>query len=137
MTKFESRTGKVNSTEEYVYQYLSNFDNFKDVIPQDEVKDFRSDEDSCSFTIDTIGQVGLRIVEKEPCKLIKISSDENTKYEFYFWIQIKQAAEKDTRVKLTIKANLNPMVKIIASRPLQMLLDKLIDRIETFDFNIQ
>lgn len=136
MIKFESRVGKVNSTEECVYQYLSNFDNFKDVIPQDKVKDFRSAENFCSFTIDTIGQVGLRIVEKEPCKLIKISSDENTKFEFYFWIQIKQAGEQDTRIKLTIKANLNPMVKIIASRPLQMFLDKFIDRIETFDFNV-
>jgi carbon monoxide dehydrogenase subunit G len=41
------------------------------------------------------------------------------------WIQLKQVAENDTRMKLTLRADLSPFIKPMASKPLQDVLDKI------------
>lgn len=134
MTTFESRIGKVESSDELVYNFLSDFNNFEIIIPQDKSLEFTSTEDTCSFTVAPIGKIGLKIIEREPYKLIKITGDENSKFEFFIWIQIKQVAENDTRIRVTLKADLNPLIKMMASKPLQQFVDSLIDRMENFEF---
>ena len=129
-SKFESRVGKVNANEDVIYNFISNFNNFKQFIPADKVQDFQSTEDSCQFSVPNMGKVGLKIIEKIPYNTIKITGDGMANQKFVFWVQLKQAAEKDTRVKLTIKADLNPMLKMMASKPIQNFLDKLIDALE-------
>jgi carbon monoxide dehydrogenase subunit G len=129
-TKFESRVGKVATSEEKAYTFLSNFNNFKQFIPADKLENYQSGEDHCRFTVQGVGEVGLRIIEKVPYKTIKVSGDGMANQQFYLWIQLKQLQETDTRVKLTLKADLNPMLKMMASKPIQLFLDKLIDAIE-------
>ena len=134
-TKIESKVGKLNGTSEKIYTFLSDFRNFSKLIPADKVKNWQADENSCSFDVDMIGKTGLKIVEKEPFTVIKITGVEGSKFDFFFWVQLKEA-ENETRIKLTIKANLNPMVKIMASKPLQKFLDTLIDQLEKVPFQI-
>ncbi len=90
MTKVESRTGKILSSETKVYRFLSDFNNFEKLLPADKIKNWESTENTCRFSIEGIGDVGLKIVEKGPYKLIKISGDKLANVEFNFWIQIKQ-----------------------------------------------
>jgi carbon monoxide dehydrogenase subunit G len=133
-TKIESRIGKVNANEDRIYNFISNFNNLKTFIPPDKVQDFQSSEDHCKFNVSGIGEVGLRIVEKEPFKMIKVSGDGMANQQFSLWIQLKQNTEHDTRIKLTIKADLNPMLRMMATKPLQNFLDKLMDAIEKMNF---
>ncbi len=134
MIKLESRIGKIHNTVEKIYNFLSDFNNFKDLIPEDKIKNWESSADSCRFTIDSIGEAGMQIVEKQPYGLIKVASKVNNKIEFNFWIQLKQTGEKDTRIKLTIKADVNPMLRMIVKKPLQTFLDSIIDRLEKLKF---
>jgi carbon monoxide dehydrogenase subunit G len=133
--KIESRIGKVVNNDDKVYQFISNFNNFKNFIPADKVSDFESTEDTCNFSVPGIGKAGLRIIEKDPNKLIKITNDETTPLQFNLWIQLKQVAEKDTRVKVTIKPEVNMMMQAVVKKPLKEFVDKLIDQIETFPFD--
>jgi len=134
MTKFESRTGKIQSSQETAYNFLSNFNNFEQFIPEDKAKDWKSDENKCSFSVNGIGGVGLEIMEREPNKLIKITGNGIAKVEFYMWIQLKELEKNDTRVRLTLKADLNPMMKMIASNPLNNFLELLVAKMENFSF---
>jgi carbon monoxide dehydrogenase subunit G len=133
-TKIESRVGIVNTNEDRVYAFISNFNNFKKFIPGDKVENFFSSEDQCKFNVAGIGEIVLRIVEKEPYKMIKITGEGMSNHQLFLWIQLKQVAEKDTRVKLTVKTDLNPMLRMMATKPLQNFLDKLIDAIEKIQF---
>ena len=133
-TKIESRTGIIKSPSSRVYAFMSNFNNFGLLIPKDKVKDWQSTEDHCSFTVDGIGKAGLRIIEKEPNALVKITGEEGSKLDFTFWIQLKEVSEMDTRIKLTIKADLNPMIKMMATKPLQNFVDTLVDQLEKIPF---
>jgi carbon monoxide dehydrogenase subunit G len=129
-TKFESRIGTILSSDEKIYNFLSNFNNFKSFIPSDKVEKFESSEDYCKFSVPGIGDVGLRIVNREPYKTIKVSGDGMANQKFFLWIQLKQITETDTKIKLTMQAGLNPMLKMMVSKPLQEFLNKLVDAME-------
>ena len=134
MTKFESRIGKIIHPQDKVYSFLSDFSNFQQFLPGDKVKNWQNDGDSCSFSVSGVGDVGLKIIEKNPSDLIKISGNGMANVEFNLWIQLKQLAEEDTRVKLTMKAELNPMLKMVASKPLKSFLELMVKYMEEFDY---
>lgn len=132
--KLESKIGKVIYSDEQVYNFLTDFNNFESLIPKDKITNWESDENSCSFSVNPIGKTGMKIVEKESCKLIKIVSLENAKYNFTFWLQLKKIDENNTGIKLTLQADLNPMIQMMAKKPLQEFLDKMIDQLVKYDF---
>jgi len=134
MSKYTSKIGKINKSDELIYNFLTDFNNLKAVIPQDKVKNFESTEDTCKFNIDGIGQAGLKIIEKEPNKLIKITSDGKSPFSFFFWIQLKpiENEEKTTAVRLTIDANLNPMMKMMVGKHLEKGIDAMLDQLVVF-----
>lgn len=134
MIKLESKIGKIINTEENTYNFLSDFNNFKELIPEDKIKNWESTEDSCSFTVEGVGGVSMQIVEKQPNGMIKVLSNVNNNIDFNFWIQLKQAGENDTRIKLTIKADINPMMQMIVKKPLQTFLDNLVEQLEKLEF---
>ena len=125
-----SRIGKIQTSQDKVYTLVSDFTNLGNFIPNDKVEDFVSDTDSCSFKIEKIGKFGMRIIEREPSKLVKIANDENVPFQFKMWIQLKMVSDSDTRVKVTLKADLNPMLKMVAKKPLTTFVDTLVDRLE-------
>ena len=134
MGKYTSKTGKINKSEELIYNFLTDFNNLKSVIPQDKVKDFEATQDTCKFNIEGVGQAGLKIIEKEPNKLIKITSDGKSPFSFFFWIQLKplENSEGSTALRLTIDANLNPMMKMMVGKHLQKGIDTMVDQLVVF-----
>lgn len=135
MTKFESRIGKLNTSGEKAFGFLSDFRNFSRFIPADKINEWEASAEQCKFTVEGVGKVGLKIIEKEPNKLVKITGDSTAGLEFFFWIQIKEIGKKDTRVKLTIKADLNPMMKLVAAKPLKSFVNLMVDKIEEYSFD--
>lgn len=135
MTKIESKIGVVKQPAEKIFNYISNFNNFSQLIPEDKVKDFESSNDTCRFKVEGIGQAGLRIIEKEPNKLIKISSDEETTFDLLLWIQIKEIEPGDSRLKITTEVNLNPMMATMVRKPLKNFIDTLIDQAEKINYD--
>lgn len=136
-TTFESKIGKLNGPSHAVYALLSDFRNFSALVPPDKIKNWIAEENTCSFSVDMLGETGLRIIEKQPYSLVKITGTEGSKFDFFFWIQLKEAGFNDTRIKLTIKSDMNPMVKMMAAKPLQNFLDSLIDQLEKIPFAFQ
>ncbi len=133
--KIESKIGKSTSSDEKIYLFITNFHNFKELLPADRVTAWEASEDRCSFNVDPLGRTGLMIVEKEPHKLIKMVSDpEFSSYQFNIWIQLKKVDDKDTRIKVTIEPLVNKMLLPMLKIPLQKLADGIINKIEGFEF---
>jgi carbon monoxide dehydrogenase subunit G len=126
--KIESRIGLIAENDEKIFAFLSNLNHIEPLIPKEKLTSWEFQEDSCRLGIPGLGEIGLRILQKEPFKLIKLGSGENSAYAFTIWIQLKQASEKETRVKLTLHAELNPFLQVMAKKPLQNFLDTLVDR---------
>ena len=132
--KLESKIGLIDSTDERIYNFLTDFNNFKHLIPEDKVENWESDENSCSFSINPIGETGVKIIEKEPYKLIKLTNLEESNFNFIFWVQLKPAGEFTTHIKLTLEVKLNQMLEMMAKKPLQEFLDKLVDQLSRYPF---
>lgn len=127
--KLESKVGRVNKTSKAVYNFLSDFENFSSLIPQDKISDWKVDGDVCTFSVAPVGEIGFKLVEKEPYKLVKLTNMEGTQYTFKFWAQIKELEENITAIKLTMDVDLNPMMQMMAKKPLKEFLDKLVDQL--------
>jgi len=130
LAHFESRVGNLNTDQEMIYKFLSDFSNFEKMVPADKVKDFSCTEDTCRFTIDKVGPIGFRIMEKEAPKMIKVTADGKTPFEFFLWIQLMSTGAGQSKIRLTIKAKLNAMMKMMVAKPLKKGLDKIIDQLE-------
>jgi carbon monoxide dehydrogenase subunit G len=122
MTTYESDIKTISSNEEVVFAILSDLNNLKNIQEKasvtDKLKDIQFDTDSCSFSVEGFGNVGFRIVEREPYKTIKLNS-EKSPIQISVWIQLKQVEENDTRMKLTLKAELPAMIKMMVDKKLK------------------
>lgn len=134
MSKIESKTGKIKYSDEHIFNFLSDFNNFEQVVPKDKVSDWTSTSDTCSFKVDGIGTAGMRIIEREPNKLIKITSEGSTPVNFFLWIQLKKIDEQDTKIKITVEPMVNPIMLGMVKKPLKSFVDSLIDQVEGFSF---
>lgn len=139
MTTIESTITKSPYSDEKIFSILSDLSNLervKDRLPQDKVKNMTFDKDSCSFEIAEapIGPISIRIIEREPNKTIKFGSDQSP-ITFNLWVQLKSVGENDTRMKLTIKADINMMIKMIIEKPLKEGLDKMAEMLASIPYN--
>ncbi|MDR1202357.1 MAG: SRPBCC family protein [Tannerellaceae bacterium] len=127
MTEFVSDVKVIPFNDDRIFDMLSdlsNLDKVRDRIPQEKLKDFTFDSDSCSFAVDPVGKITFQIIDREPNKTIKLTTIDSP-VPLHMWIQLKQVTENDTRMKLTVRADLNPFIKPMVSKPLQDALDKI------------
>ncbi len=122
MTTYESEIKTISSGEEVVFGLISDLNNLQllkdDPRVQEKLSDLTFDTDSCSFSVDMLGKIGFRIVEREPYKTVKMELYD-VPMQMNFWIQLKQVADNDTKMKLTLKAELPTMVKMMVDGKLK------------------
>lgn len=127
MAEFVSEVKTIPFNEDRIFNMLSDLSNLekvRDRIPEDKIKDFEFDQDTCSFSVSPVGKITFQIVEREPNKTIKFTTT-NSPVPLMMWIQLKQAEENDTRMKMTVRADLNPFIAPMVSKPLQEAIDKI------------
>ena len=136
MAEYISDIKTIPYSDQDIFSVLSDLrklDLIKDKIPQDKIKDFSYDQDSCTVTVDPIGKVRFVIIEREPNSTIKFEA-EQLPFKLNLWIQLKQSATEETKMKLTVKADINAFLKPMISKPLQNGLDKMADTLATIPY---
>ncbi len=133
--EIKSRVGTINYPAEQTFKFISNFENFKSFIPEGKIQDWQSTEDTCSFSVQGMASLKLKMIEKEPFSVVKIAEDGDSKYGFNFWVQLKEPQEGVTKFKLTLKAKLNPMMSMMVKKPLTEAIEKLVFALENANFN--
>lgn len=129
MVKVESSVKEIGRSVEEVFEYLSDMRNLEPHVPKDKLKDFSAETDSCSFKADMIGDMNIRIVEKDPGKTIKYSGDDKSSIPFSLWVQLKESQPGSTFMKLTLHAEVNMMMKMILEPVMKTGIDTIADRI--------
>ncbi len=135
MSKFESSIRQIDYPQQNVYNLLSDLSNvekIKDKVPADKIKDLTFDTDSISIN-SPMGAVKLRIVDREEPKCIKFET-EQSQLPFDFWIQILPVTDTTSKIKLTIKAELNPFIKGMVKKPLEQAIEKIADALQLIKY---
>ena len=136
MADFVSEVKMIPQNDERIFAMLSdlsNLERIKDRIPQDQIKDLEFDSDSCSFSVSPVGKITFRIVNREPNKTVKFETI-NSPLPLFLWIQLKQVGEMDTRMRLTARAELNPIIKPMVSKPLQEAVDRISETLASLPY---
>ena len=128
--KVESKVGRLYGNDQRIYALLSECSNLEQFKINEKVKNWEADRDFCRFTVEGAGDVTIRVVERHPNDLIKFSIVNAQAENIFLWIQLKNVSPGDTRIKLTTKLDVNPMLKMLISKPLKQGLDKIVDTLE-------
>ena len=139
---FESNIKQIPHKQESVFNTLSDLNNLqglkdkfeqvKDQIPadkreqMDKIKDLKFDSDSISISAPMVGEIKMRIIDREFPKAIKFET-ENSPVPFNFWIQLLPTSDISCKMKLTIKAELNMFIKGMVKKPLEEGIEKIAD----------
>ena len=128
--KEESRIGQLKVDHDRIYAFLSDCNNFQQFTANAKVQNWQADSDSCRFTLEDAGDVAFRIVDRRPGELLKFSIENAQAENIFLWVQLKNVRPGDTRVKLTAKLEVNPVVRMFISKPLKQGLDKIVETLE-------
>ena len=126
MEKYESKQQQIHHPAALIYPIISRLDLLSPAM-QDKVEEWQATQDSCSFKVKGM-KVGLRIAERVENKHVKIVADEGgVPIDFTFWIQLKEVAERDTRVRMVLHAELNMMMRMMIGGKIQSGLDQAVE----------
>ncbi len=139
---FESNIKQIPHKQESVFNTLSDLNNLqvlkdrfeqvKDQIPEDKrkemekLKDLRFDSDSITINAPMVGDLKMRIIERDFPKTRKVETV-TSHIPLNFWILIRATGEFSCKMKLTIKAELNMFIKGMVKKPLQEGIEKIAD----------
>ena len=136
MSKFESSIKQIAYPQQSVYNMLSdltNIERVKDKVPEDKLKDLTFDKDTISISVSPVGQISMRIVERDEPKTIKFAS-ENSPMSFNFWIQILPVSDTASKMKLTIDADIPFFAKGMVSGPVKEGIEKIAEALATIPY---
>ena len=145
-TKYVSDIKVICNNQEVIFNYLSNFENLSkyvnegllskmtEQIPQIKISNFESDTDSCRFQIAGMGLAEIRIINREPHKTIKISSSDGMPVGIVFWIQLLPVSAYETKLRLTLDADMSMMIKMMVNKKLEEGINKLADMLAALPY---
>jgi hypothetical protein len=127
MTRIESDKTLINKSRSETFLFLSNFNNYKSIMPE-QVTDWNSTENECSFTIKGMASLGMKIKEKKPGSEIIIVKNGKAPFDFELHCMIDEASENQNHcyLQLFFDADLNPFLKMMAEKPLKNFLNILV-----------
>ena len=127
MTTFTSKT-TINKTPADVYAFLADLNNHQQLMPEN-IYNWSSTTDEARFTIQNMAKLALKVSSRTENKEIVIVPSEDAPFPVELKWTLTDSGDGNTEALITISAELNMMMKMLASGPLQKLADHQTDRL--------
>jgi carbon monoxide dehydrogenase subunit G len=112
----------LNSTPEKVYSFLEDLNNHQQLMPEN-IYNWSSTKEEASFTIQNMAKLAIKISSKTPNSEIVAIPTEKPPFDVELKWTITSNENGSTTATHLISADLNMMMKMLASGPLQKLAD--------------
>ena len=136
-SKYESKITSAPCSAQQIYRVLSNLQNLervKDLIPKDKIQEMEIEPDRVRMKVDGLAQmITIAIVDRIENDTVKFGA-EGIPMDANFWIQMKEVSPTDTRLKLTVKADIPFMFKFMIEKKLQTGLDQAAEMLAQFPY---
>ena len=100
---------------------------------QQKLQDMEFDADSVRLSAPPLGNICLRIIERDIPKCVKFEA-EGIPMAMNLWIQLLPQGNQACKMKITLRAELNMLIKGMVSKPLQQGVDRLADMLSTLPY---
>jgi len=127
MTRLESKTVRIEKKPQEVFEFLADFNNYEQLMPE-QVGDWISDKESCSFNIKGMASLGMAFDKLTPFEEVKIKKNGKAPFDFFLTCKIENIENNATALTLYFDADLNPFLKMMAEKPLTNFLNLLVNR---------
>jgi len=129
---YESRPGKLSCKPEEAFAFITDLRNFDRFIQEGTISNWKADKESCSFSVSMAGVVNVRLLEKEEGKKVVYQGDALSSNDFTIRVDLSGDSSDHSEIRLSLSANLNPVLKMMADKPIRQFLDILVNEIENF-----
>jgi len=129
MTIIESKVS-INKPVNEVFDFLSDLNNHQQLMP-DNIYNWSSTKDEAKFTIQNMAKLALKVSSITKNKEIIVKPSEEAPFELELKWTVTEDGEGKTEATHTISADLNMMMKMIVSGPLQKLVDHEANALKT------
>lgn len=127
-TTYTSKIVSISKADNTVYGVLGNPEKLQPLVamvPENEyITGVTMDADSIRLQTKQFGEVVMRVVDREENKTIKFAA-ENSPMPVNLWIQLKATQPDTTAMRLTLRADMPLMVKMMVGGKLEDGLNKM------------
>jgi hypothetical protein len=127
--KFQSPQTLLRGSPLEVFSFLSNLNNMEKLMPEQVIK-WKSDERSCSFEIKGMAHIHLVIGKLVENELVTIESGEGNPIVLSLLFELSENEDNNCNCLLTLNAELGMMLQMMASTPLQNLVNIMADKLK-------
>lgn len=121
MTIIES-TVEIDQPIDKVYNFLEDLNNHQQLMPEN-IYNWSSTADEASFTIQNMAKLAIKISSRVPNSELVAVPTEKPPFDLELKWTVSPSTDGGTIAKHIISADLNMMLKMLASGPLQKLAD--------------
>jgi hypothetical protein len=116
---------------EKLESFFENLNNFKFIMPE-QVENWQSDENNCSFFIKNLGNLGMKKGNFVSNECFTFVSNHSSKVGFVLCFYLKPAINQGHQGYFEICAEMNPMIEMMAKRPLTNFVTILTANLQAF-----
>lgn len=120
----------VDKPVDQVYAFLADCNNHEQLMP-DNVYNWTSTTDEASFTIQNMAKLTLKVDRRVEEREVLFIPAEKAPFNVVLRWETTSPAVNQTLARLVIEAELNMMMKMVASGPLQKLVDHQVSRLKS------
>ena len=128
MSLIESQAVTINKSDEEIFNFISDFTNFASLMPP-QVQDVKITQDSCSFSIQGMPTINLKIYERTPFSSVKMKAEDG-KLPFTLTCSLQSVNETQCIAQFHFEAELNQMMKMMVAKPLGNFLNLLSEKLK-------
>jgi carbon monoxide dehydrogenase subunit G len=129
-TKIESNHVTINKPQQFVFEFMEDFNNIKQLLPQDDISDWRSDENQCSFKVKNAAIIPLVKKNTNPSSEIFIISGEKAPFPFELVVHFKAIDDQTTEAYLNFEGDINAFLKMMVVKPLTNLFNYMANKLK-------
>jgi carbon monoxide dehydrogenase subunit G len=128
----ESDPVVISQQSDKVFAYINNPSNLGTLMP-DQVINWKATADSCSFTIQGMTDLELQVKERKPNSYFSLVPSGKSPFPFTLAARIREK-DQGSEVIFLIDADLNPMLAMMAKRPLLNLVQIMAKKLSETTF---
>ena len=129
MTIIEGKSANLTCSPDQGVAFLTDMKNFEHLLPSDKISQFKGEEQSCSFKIQSTATIALQLNSATADQIV-FESQAPTPFRFTLSVFLS-ATETGTLATQKCEADLNPMLKMMVQKPLNKLFDFIAEQLET------
>jgi len=126
--KLESKKTIINKSQKDFFEFLSDLQNFKQLMPENTEK-FEADGDSFIFSLKGMPEIRLVLKEKNEFDKIILGAA-SSKLNFTLTAQINKISSTSCGTQFLFDGDFNPMMAMMVKKPLQKFIDTLTEQAE-------